>query len=160
MSVVTLVMASVLFASCSSDNGEGEDDEGFQTGVYKVEVSLSGDTDLFVPSVAFTGIESNGKASKVYDASGNEYELQYIMSGSDTPFTEVSSYSSSSCQIFYASIVFLNYHHVEGDVTVKCKGYLNNKLIKTGESTYHISSDDVSIAANFDCGSGLILLTD
>lgn len=156
---MTLFMACVLTTSCGSDSSE--DDEPTTTGVgtYKVEVFLSGETDLFTPAVLFSGMNQDGGLVTLYDKDGTDYYGEYYLSGSETPFTEVSASSASNCLYFNTSLLLYNPYAQEGSVSVKCKGYFNGKLTKTSEKTFYITKSDVLLTASFDLTEGLNLIT-
>lgn len=167
LSVLTIAFVSVFFISCGDSDNETTGDEITEQGVYKVEVSFSGNVEALSPSVVFVAAKEGGELVSIFKDSGEKQMGEMIVSYDDKPFTQTTAYTSSDCRVFLTNILLINQDMKDCVLTVKCKGYFNGKLVKTGEKTVTFKGNDsgnpldggdVSATLNFSFEDGLSLM--
>lgn len=155
--LIATILVAIITPFLSACGGDDEVIVAHPKGIYKIEVSITGDLEGFVPSViANAGYDSNVTPKVIYDTSHRRIDFTEGFFGynyDETPevFSTAVTFSTTEQAtglLLLVSSSHQNFNNMSTTHVIKihAKGYLNGKLIKeetvTTDNSYSSSPSD------------------
>ncbi len=152
-SLWSLVLLAVFaLASCSSSDENKAPEPSKDTGVYRIDLSFSGDTDAVDFAAGFSGTKNKTETAQLFE-NGKKVELN---ENGVYAVTELRSYSVQTEDDGDALTVNFGLRQTNqaSSVTFTVKGYKDGKLIRERTDALNASDNSIRVSFKVDAKGG------